>query len=719
MKIHSHTQLDSKLPSTPTPKNLCTAFVWNLLLVASLILSALPATGSAATSTFTGAGSDGNWSTAGNWSPVPSSGDDIIIADTTAQTNLVMDGAHGIGNLTMGDAGTRTAGFTISGGDSLTLTNGLVANGNFSTVGLTFTAPVIIGAAQTWSIGGTAGNANTNAGVQVNNAVSGTQRTFTLNGTLTKDGIGQLGFTGLNIGNGNIQVTGGSLKLNAANGTRLTVGGTGTITVGHGASLIFSQSTSPATSTFTVSKAISLQDGSTVQVGGAAAFNSAQSTITSAISLANNAHITLDALKTSGGADTGFVFGSVWSGGTDSILEKTGTATVTFANSSANNTAFSTLLKISGGTLILNSSATDGGWRGPVEVVSGAVLKIAAANQINNGASVTVNGLWDAGSVREIIGTLSGSGTVTNAGQNANNALWISTTTDSIFSGVLSGNSLGSSTSATNTQTFTGTVSVTNLIVHGVNTGGIKFSGNAIANATNVSGTGGMLTITDNAKLTVGAGGVSTNGNGYVILGGGTGVATLAASATSTSAGNIQLVNGSGGSPVFDTSTHTMTMSGAISGAGGFTKTGVGTLVLGGTNTYTGNTTVSAGKLTLDTTSVLTFKIEGNGINNAVLGTGAAQFDGTFRLDLSGADSTYGNSWNIVDVGSLSATFGLSFAVDGFTGNSGVWTFNDSGLTWTFAESTGVLNVVPEPMTNGLLLCGAALLAALRMRRRS
>jgi autotransporter-associated beta strand protein len=44
---------------------------------------------------------------------------------------------------------------------------------------------------------------------------------------------------------------------------------------------------------------------------------------------------------------------------------------------------------------------------------------------------------------------------------------------------------------------------------------------------------------------------------------------------------------------------HTITLSGIASGTGGFNKTGAGTLTLSGANTYTGNTTVSAGTLFL------------------------------------------------------------------------------------------------------------------------
>ena len=54
---------------------------------------------------------------------------------------------------------------------------------------------------------------------------------------------------------------------------------------------------------------------------------------------------------------------------------------------------------------------------------------------------------------------------------------------------------------------------------------------------------------------------------------------------------------GAGGG-TFDV-TQSANISSGVSGAGGLTKTGAGTLALGGANTYSGGTTVNAGTLQL------------------------------------------------------------------------------------------------------------------------
>jgi autotransporter-associated beta strand protein len=153
-------------------------------------------------------------------------------------------------------------------------------------------------------------------------------------------------------------------------------------------------------------------------------------------------------------------------------------------------------------------------------------------------------------------------------------------------------------------------------------------------------------------------------------------------------------------------------------------KSGAGTWELSGNNTYTGNTTISAGTLTLADPSSTLFDIGASGINNSILGTGTVNLNGEFFFDLTGASTNNGDFWNIVNVGTLSETYGSTFSVDSslgsFTDNAGVWSLVDGGNTWTFSQSSGVLSiaVVPEPGTLALLAGGAFVGVALLRRRR-
>ena len=68
---------------------------------------------------------------------------------------------------------------------------------------------------------------------------------------------------------------------------------------------------------------------------------------------------------------------------------------------------------------------------------------------------------------------------------------------------------------------------------------------------------------------------------------------------------NVSYAIADGKTAVVDTNGYNLTLYGAISGSGGLTKQGVGTLTLPGANTYTGDTKISAGTLALGNSSAL------------------------------------------------------------------------------------------------------------------
>jgi hypothetical protein len=120
----------------------------------------------------------------------------------------------------------------------------------------------------------------------------------------------------------------------------------------------------------------------------------------------------------------------------------------------------------------------------------------------------------------------------------------------------------------------------------------------------------------------------------------------------------------------------TVTLSGAISGSGGLTKTSNGTLILGAASSYTGGTTVSAGSLTANVTGSL------NGGSLSVA-SGA-----TVTLT-SGTTDTVADLY-LGGVPQLSGTWG---------GTGSTATYID---TTYFAAATGVLTVQAVPTSTGL-----------------
>jgi fructan beta-fructosidase len=129
--------------------------------------------------------------------------------------------------------------------------------------------------------------------------------------------------------------------------------------------------------------------------------------------------------------------------------------------------------------------------------------------------------------------------------------------------------------------------------------GGVITNLNEIRIPTSGGGNGlGVYTLSGGSVYLLG-GGIVNDGPNYVInLGGG----TVGAEANWSSSLDMNLT-GSNGPVTFDTAANTITLSGALSGSGGLTKVGSGTLILSGETSYLGNTAVKAGTLQLNLAS--------------------------------------------------------------------------------------------------------------------
>ncbi len=164
-----------------------------------------------------------------------------------------------------------------------------------------------------------------------------------------------------------------------------------------------------------------------------------------------------------------------------------------------------------------------------------------------------------------------------------------------------------------------------------VGTGTLVLSGtNTYTGTTTLSG--GILAVGNDNNL--GSGALTFNGG------------TLETTGSISSSKTVTL-NPGGGTLLTDAGTIS-TLSGTISGAGPLTKTGAGALILSGTNSYTGTTTVSAGLLSVrGALSASAVQVA----SGATLG-GTGIIEGTVTV-LNGGILSPGNSPGTLTVGSL------------------------------------------------------------------
>ena len=304
-----------------------------------------------------------------------------------------------------------------------------------------------------------------------------------------------------------------------------------------------------------------------------------------------------------------------------------GTGGLTFTDSTAD-----------GHTITLTGTNT---YNGATAIDSGVTLALTGTGSIANSA-VGVDGTFDISGTTAgaSIVSLSGSGSVLLGGQT----LTLSAATGTFGGGIGGTGGLtvaGGSETLTGINTYSGATAIdSGATLYLTGTGSIADSVDPTVNGTfDISGTTGGTSVT------------SLSGSGTVVLGsqtltltnafetfsgviGGTGGLTVAGGSetltgantftgvTTISAGTLQVgaagTTGSiAGASIVDNGalvfnrTNSLTYAGVISGTGTLTQAGIGTLILNGVNTYTGLTTVAAGKLEVGDSSHTTAKVAG------------------------------------------------------------------------------------------------------------
>jgi fibronectin-binding autotransporter adhesin len=351
------------------------------------------------------------------------------------------------------------------------------------------------------------------------------------------------------------------------------------------------------------------------------------------------------------------------------------------------------LTKIGAGTLDVRDV---GSISAPIVVNAGTLRFGAATSPARADITVGSSGTVNINNFGVFVGSLSGSGTVTNTGPTNTNFSVGGLSNDTTFSGQLTG-ALNFQKLGGGTTTLTGANNnYTGTTIIGQGTLAVSGSGALpTATAVDIQGATGTLDISGLTASSLTIGSLTSIANSSVVL------------------GSKNLIVGNSSSPI---------AAGNISGVGGsLTKNGAGTLTLSGANTFTG----------------------GVFVNNGTLATGATGTFGSGDVTVvDGARLTFGNNSSLFDTGTLffdkdsaSSIISLSFSgaetffkiqdtVSSTFLDSGTYTADDLNNFFGTSVFTGAgsitLSAIPEPGASAAI-AGLGILgfAALRRRRRA
>jgi autotransporter-associated beta strand protein len=638
---------------------------------------------------YTGAGTstDRLFSIGTGGGTIMSSGTGPIKYTNTGAMGFVGSGARTL-MLYGANSGDNTLAALIGdNGGATTVFENLIGGRWLLTNANTYTGPTSIAAA-TLSIsfianGGVASNigASTNAAanlllnsggaLQYTGAATSTDRLFSIGsvtgGTIDASGTGTINFTNT-----------GAIGIVGPNALTLVLSGTNT--GANTLAAVFSNGTSASslnksgsgtwvlagTNTYTGITTIS---GGVLSISKLANGGSA-SNIGAATSAATNLVLNGGTLQYTGNAasiDRLFSLGTT----AGSALDSSGTGTVNFTNTGSmgfnsqsgartmtltgtnagNNTlaaaigdngGATSLVKSGAGTWVLTGTNTYTG----TTTISGGVLRVGnggASGTLGSGA-VTDNGnlTINRSDAITVGNAISGSGSFTQAGSGTTTLTGASSYTGSttINAGVLSVSSIANGGSSSNVGASTN--EATNLVLNG---GTLKYTGAAASTDRlfSVSTSGGTLDAS-------GTGAVNFTNTGSMGFNSQSGMRTLTLTGTNTGNNTLAAVIGDNG------------------GATSLVKSGAGTWVLTGTNTYTGTTSISGGVLQV-----------GSGSTTGSLGSGAVINNGSLVINRSNA---------ITLANTISGSGSFTQAGTGMTTLSG-----SNSYTGATTINAGVLNV--------------------------